>query len=149
MAIVMHDVNEYVLEFSVPGTQTVADNLQANMVPFPGTIRGILARLGTAGTVSGTQITDIKLNGTSIFANSPKITFAATSKSPTVDANGYSALTASPLSVAKGDILTIQNTAVHGTPGLNLVVHVTIRRSRASSFSAYDRDSVSQTSDAA
>lgn len=148
MAVVMHDVNEYILEFTVPGAQTIADDLQVNVVPFPGTIRGILARLGTAGTVSGTQITDIKLNGTSIFANAPKITFAASSKSPAVDTTGYSNLTSSPLTVAKGDTLTIQTTAVHGTPGKNLAVHVTIRRSRASSFSAYDKDSVSATSDA-
>lgn len=148
MGIVMHDVNEYVLEFSVPGTQTVADNLQANMVPFPGTIRGIMARLGTAGTVSGTQITDIKKNGTTIFGASPKITFAASANAPAADTTGYSNTTAQPSTVAKGDVLTIQNTAVHGTPGANLVIHVTIRRSRASAQNAFDKDSISAPSDA-
>lgn len=149
MGIVMHDVNEYIMEFSVPGTQTVADNLQANIAPFDGTIRGILARLGTAGTVSGTQITDIKKNGTTIFGASPKITFAATSKSPAVDTTGYSNTTAQPSTFSKGDVFTIQNTAVHGTPGANLVIHVTLRRNHASPYAAFDKDSVSAASDAA
>lgn len=142
MGVVVHDQNEHMFNISVAGVQTVANDLAVVTMPWPGVIRGILARLDTAGTVSGTQITDIKKNGTSIFSGATKLNFAAASKSPT-----YGAFTTNPTVVAAGDTLTLHTTAVNGTPGKNLSVLITVRRARASSQGT-DTDSVSATSDA-
>jgi len=142
MAIVVKDWNEYVMELSVPGTQTVANDLEVMVVPFPGVIRGILARLDTAG-VTGTQITDIKKNGTSIFSGSGKLNFGDGLRVPT-----YGVYTANPTVVAKGDTLSIHTTQVNsGTPGKSLAIQINIRRSRASQLGT-DNDSISATSDA-
>ncbi len=140
MGIVLHDVNEYIMELSVPGTQAVADHVQANLVPFPGTIRAIFARLDTAGTTNA-QTTDILLNGTTIFATT-LLSFATTARKPT-----YGALAVNPTVVAKGDTLRLNTTAVHDTPGKSLVVFVTIRRNHASPYKTADTDSISQMSD--
>lgn len=141
MGIVMHDVNEVVMDLSVPGTQTTNANAASTVMPFAGTIRGILARLGTAPTVAGNNIFDILKNGTTIFAAAPKITFATGATTPT-----YSALTANPTIVAKGDVLTVANVGT-ATVGVNLGLLVTIRRNRAS-VEGVDTDSISAKSDA-
>lgn len=141
MGIVLHDVNEYVLELSVPGTQTQADHLEVNIVPYDGTIRGIFARLDTAG-VTGTQTTDVLLNGTTIFSGATLINFATGVKVPT-----YGAFTVNPTVVKKGDTLRLNNTVVHsGTPAKSLATMINIRRGRASSIGT-DTDSVSKRSD--
>ncbi len=142
MGIVVHDQNELVLELSVPGAQTVADDRDVKVVPFDGWIRGILARLDTAG-ITGTQTTDVLLNGTTIFSGATLINFADGKKIPT-----YGALTTNPTKVKKGDTIRLNTSAVNsGTPGKSLAVLITIRRGRASQM-GMDTDSVSQSSDA-
>jgi len=142
MGIVLHDVNEKMLSLNVPGTQVVNDHLDVRTVPFPGVIRGILARLDVAG-VTGTQITDILLNGVSIFSGATKLNFGDGSRVPT-----YGAYSVNPTKVVKGDTIRLNTTQVNsGTPGKSLSVDITIRRSRASQLGT-DNDSVSATSDA-
>jgi len=142
MAIVIHEQNEKMLRLTVPGTQAVADHLDVCVIPFDGVIRGILARLDTAGT-TGTQTTDILLNGVSIFSGATLVNFASTSRVPT-----YGALTTNPPKVKKGDTVRLNTTAVHsGTAGKSLAIDITIRRGRASQEGT-DFDSVSARSDA-
>ena len=120
---------EELIDLAVAGTQAVANDLAVAIVPFKGFIRGIFARLDTAGTVSGTQITDVKLNGSSIFSGATKLNFAAASKTPT-----YGALTTALTTVNEGDTITLHTTAVNGTPGKNLAVAINIRRGRAGEY---------------
>jgi hypothetical protein len=147
MGIVLHDENEYVMELSVAGSQSVAADLEVMVVPFPGTIRGIFARLDVAPTGAGTQVTDIKITNaagsqTSIFSGATKLNWAVTSRIPT-----YGALTTNPTVVAKGDTLSLHTTTAGATAGKNLAVQITIRRNRASAVGT-DFDSVSAMSDA-
>jgi hypothetical protein len=72
-------------------------------------IKGILARLGTAGATQAT-IVDVLKNGTTIFA-SGKVNFAASSATPT-----YGPLTVNPTLLAKGDILKVIVTQVGSAP---------------------------------
>lgn len=143
MAIVSQDWNEILLDLSVPGLQVNAStDLEAAVVPFAGTIRGIIARLDTAPSAGGTQVTDIKLNGTTIFSGATKINFASGSKSPT-----YGAFTVNPTVVAKGDVLTVHTPTAGATVGKNLAIQVCIRRNRASAYQTAT-DSISENSDA-
>lgn len=142
MGIVVHDQNEVILELSVPGTQTIADNLDVKVIPFNGWVRAVLARLDTAG-VTGSQTTDILLNGSSMVGSGTLMSFADGSRVPT-----YTTPSTNPPVVVKGDTLRLNTTAIHsGTAAKSLSVLVTIRRGRASS-QGFDADSVSFISDA-
>jgi hypothetical protein len=105
---------------------------------FPLVIRGILARAGTAGT-TGTSNTDIKVNGTSIFASGASaIQLASGSTTPT-----YGPIAAAnPPKLNKGDILTVVNTAVHTTAILNLAVALSFQFHANSNISAIATDSL-------
>lgn len=142
MGIVLHDINEDTLDMDIPGTQTQTADQAACIVKFPGVIRGILARLDTAPSAAGVQVTDVKLNGVSIFSGGTKINFATGATVPT-----YGAFTTNPTKVAKGDTITLHNSSVTGTAGKNFAMTITIRRSRASVLGT-DTDSVSASSDA-
>lgn len=109
-----------------PGNMTVA-TITTYVLPFACVLKAVLARAGTAGT-TGTSNTDIRKNGTSIFASgAAAIQFATTSATPT-----YGAMAAAnPPTFAKGDVVTIVNTVVHTTPIVNLSIAVLFQRFRA------------------
>src|SRR5712672_3633524 len=88
-----------------PGASTVS-TIAVFLIPFPCVLKGVIARAGTAGT-TGTSNTDIRKNGTSVFASgATAIQFATTSATPTYGA--FAA--ANPATFAKGDVVTIVNT---------------------------------------
>lgn len=107
---------------------TTAVAITCFVIPFACQLKGILARAGTAGT-TGTSNTDIRKNGTSIFASgAAAIQFASGSTTPT-----YGALAAStPPTFAKGDVVTIVNTVLHTTPIQNLALAVCFQKLSAS-----------------
>lgn len=93
----------------VVGTLTAASVGGIWVAPGPLLIKGILARLGTAGGTQAT-IVDVLKNGVTIFA-SGKINFATSSTTPT-----YGPLTVNPTLLAKGDILKVTVTQVGSAP---------------------------------
>ena len=110
-----------------PGAMSVT-TITTYLIPAACVLKAVMARAGTAGT-TGTSNTDIRKNGTSIFASgATAIQFATTSTTPT-----YGAMAAAnPPTFAKGDIVTIVNTVVHTTPIQNLSIAVLFQRFRAS-----------------
>src|SRR6266404_6947088 len=114
------------LQAGQAGTMTVA-TVTTFVLPFACVLKAILARAGTAGT-TGTSNTDIRKNGTSIFASgATAIQFATTVATPTYGA--FAA--ANPATFAKGDVVTIVNTVVHsGTPIQNLSLALLFQRLR-------------------
>ena len=119
------------LQAGQPGNSTVA-SITTFVIPFPCVLKGVLARAGTAGT-TGTSNTDIRKNGTSIFASgATAIQFASGSTTPT-----YGALAATnPPVFAKGDVVNIQNTVIHTTPIVNLSIALNFQRLRGSGVAA-------------
>jgi flagellar capping protein FliD len=113
------------LQAGQAGNMTVA-SISTFVIPFPCILKAVLARLGTAGT-TGTSNTDIRKNGTSIFASgATAIQFATTSTTPT-----YGAVAATnPPVFAKGDVVNVQNTVIHTTPGVNLSIALVFQRLR-------------------
>ena len=102
-------------EFEIPdagsvGTLTTSTACDCFLVPFPVVLKGVLARLGTAGGTQAT-IVDIQKNGTSIFSGATKVNFAASSTTPT-----YGARTTDPPLFAKGDIVKVVITQVGSGP---------------------------------
>lgn len=111
------------LQAGQPGTMTVA-TITVFVAPFALQLKGIIARAGTAGT-TGTSNTDIRKNGTSIFASgATAIQFASGSTTPTYGA--FAA--ANPTVLAKGDVVTVVNTVVHTTPIANLALAIAFQR---------------------
>lgn len=123
--IKLRNRSEFLIDLSVPGTQTATTNKRTFVVPFACQIKSIYALLGAAGT-TGSQIVEIKKNGTTIFSNATKLTFATT-----VAAATYGPLTADPTSLAKGDVLTVDVTQIHTTPAVNLNLLIVLQRFRA------------------
>jgi hypothetical protein len=115
------------LQAGQPGTMTAA-TITVFVIPFACVLKGILARLGTAGT-TGTSNTDIRKNGTSIFASgATAIQFASTVATPT-----YGAIAAAnPPSFVKGDVVTVVNTVVHTTPAVNLAIALVFQKQAGS-----------------
>jgi hypothetical protein len=113
------------LQCGQAGTMS-ATTITTFVIPFACVLKGVIARAGIAGT-TGTSNTDIRKNGTSIFASgSTAIQFATTSTTPSYGAIGA----ANPPSFVKGDVVTIVNTAVHTTPIQNLALAVCFQRQR-------------------
>jgi len=140
----LHNLGEVEELLSVGGAQAVANDVAVAIAPFAGIISAIFARLSTAG-VTGSQNTDIKLNGATIFANSAAaIQFATGSKAPT-----YGALAAAnPPVVAKGDQIRLDTTAIHTTPARGLAVYIVFRRTRSAyGLQQVETDTVSSQSD--
>lgn len=128
----------------VGGAQAVANDVASIIAPFNGIIAALFFRVSTAG-VTGTQNTDVKINGTTIFNSSASaIQFANGSTSPT-----YGALKATnPPVVNKGDIVRLDTTAVHTTPARGLTGYVVFRRQRgAYGTLSMETDTVSSASD--
>lgn len=129
MSIKLKNLGEYIVVLKVPGTQTTnggAVVAVSEPIPFDGQIKAIWGVLGTAGTTSS-QTTDVQKNGATMLSSGAMLTFATTSTTPTyLNAN----LSADPTSVTQGDILSLKTTAINTTPGLDLVVAITIQRKR-------------------
>ncbi len=131
MGIRVKNLSEYLLELKVSWTLTAAVNRAVAMVPFPGYIKNIYAKLGTAGTgVTHTNL-DINKNGTTIFAaTTSQVTLDATTGALTVGT-----FTTNPPVVAAGDIITVDADAVATNP-MNLVVLLKICKIPASGCNA-------------
>jgi hypothetical protein len=120
--IQLRNTEDFLVDFSVPGTQTAATNKVCWVAPFAGRIKALYAKLGTAG-VTGSQVNDISKNGTTIFGT-PGIDFATTAVDPT-----YNALAADPHEFVKGDVFTLDVDSIHtGTAAVNLCLFMTVSR---------------------
>jgi len=121
------NLGEKVVDLFVGGAQAVANDVAGVIAPFNGFIQAIYAKVSTAGT-TGTQNTDIKKNGTTIFSSgAAALQFASAATAAT-----YGALAASnPVPVSKGDIIRLDTTAVHTTPARGLMVSIVFRRTRS------------------
>lgn len=137
------NAGEMTLALSAGGTQAVLNGSATTIAPFNGFIQGIFARVGVAGT-TGAQNTDIQKNGVTIFSSgAAAIGFATGVKTAT-----YGALATSPVAVSKGDIITLNTTAVHTTPATGLIVLLNFRRGRAMGGSRVtETDTLSSDSD--
>ena len=131
MGIHVKNQDEFVVDLSIPGTQT--DTAGANStrstsppLPFDGFIKAVYAKLGTAG-ITGSQDVVVKKNGTNICSSTnPLVTFATTVATPTYHTSD---LSADPTAVSKGDLLTAENSAVHsGTAAIDLALVLVIER---------------------
>jgi hypothetical protein len=125
------------LQCGQPGASTAA-TIAVFIAPFPLTIRGIIARAGTAGT-TGTSNSDVRINGVSIFASGAVgVQFASGSVTPT-----YGGLAApNPPQLKKGDVVTIVNTVVHSTPIQNLGIAISFAFYQNANFSSFATDSI-------
>lgn len=118
---------DLIMYLDAPGTQTAAINKSFRTLPFPCELIGIVTRLGTAG-VTGTQVNDIKKNGTTIFSKAAKITFATAVLTPTAFASDETAITA-PVQFAEGDNVSLDVASIHsGTAAINLSTILLFRR---------------------
>lgn len=129
------NLGEYILELATTGAQSATAHAASTtcsvIVPFAGRLKAVFARLGVAGT-TGTQTTDILLNGTTMLASGTVLSYASTVASPTYNV----AFLTSPPIFAKGDVLTLKNTAVHTTAADDQIVFLTIERQRAGSYNS-------------
>lgn len=128
------NLGEYILELSTTGAQSASAHAASTtcsvIVPFAGRLKAVFGRLGVAG-VTSTQTSDILLNGTTMLASGTVLSYATTSVVPTYNV----AFLTSPPVFAKGDVLTLKNTAIHsGTAADDQCVFVTIERQRSGSF---------------
>jgi hypothetical protein len=114
--------NEIVVDLGVPATQSAAVNKQVFIAPFACQLKAIFAKLGSAGT-TGSQIVDVNKNGTTIFSNATKLTFATG-----VQACTYGPQTANPTQFAKGDIISVDVDQIHTTPAVNLALLLVLER---------------------
>lgn len=128
------NLGDYVMEFVISGAQTASTITSAGrtsaIVPFDSRLSAIIARLATAG-VTGSQTTDVQVNGVSINSSGTLLSFATTSKIPTY---ATTTLLTNPTKVNKGDVITLQNTAVHTTAANDLTAYITLERQRSGSF---------------
>ena len=122
--IKIKNTGEFIVDFSVPGTQTAATNKKFFVLPFACILKAIYGKLGTAGT-TGSQINDINKNGTTVFSAAAKQTFASTAVDPT-----YSALSVDPTAFVKGDNVSIDVDSIHTTAAVNLGVILVFQRLR-------------------
>lgn len=123
-------------DMGVVGTLTTGSLAGIQMIPFPLQLKGVLARLGTAG---GTQATIVDLQKSSqggafasIFSGATKINFATSSQTPT-----YGALTTNPTVFAKGDLLKAVVTQVGSVPApADLGLAINLQRFKGSGVAA-------------
>jgi hypothetical protein len=125
MSIKLRGRNEFEdLQCGQAGTMS-ATTIAVFVAPFALQLKGVIARAGTAGT-TGTSNTDVRVNGTSIFASgAAAIQFASGSTTPTYGAMGAT----NPSKLNKGDVVTIVNTAIHGGTAIqNLAIAIAFQR---------------------
>jgi hypothetical protein len=120
----------------VAGTVATTSIAGIEMIAFPCILKGMLARLGTAGGTQAT-IVDIQKSAqggafTSIFSGATKINFATSSQTPT-----YGALTTNPTTFLKGDLVKIVVTQAGSVPApADLGVALNFQRFKGSGVSA-------------
>lgn len=120
---------EFLIDLSVPGTQTAAADKRTFVVPFACRLKAIYAKLGTAG-ITGNQDVDINKNGTSILSSANKMRFATTVADPTAGSITFST---DPTTFDKGDVITLDVDAIHsGTAAKNLNVLLVLQRLKVS-----------------
>lgn len=122
MGIKVKNLDELVVDLSIPGTQTAANSQKCFVVPFGCVLKAVYAKLGTAGTTNNQDV-DINKNGTTILSSTGGIRFATTSTAATA-----ATYTTDPPVFAKGDIITVDIDAVHSTPAVNLALTLVLSR---------------------
>lgn len=135
--IKMKNQGDFVAEITVSGAQTTTSGQPTTqsscIVPFNGRVSAIFARLRTAGTTS-TQTVDLYKNGVSTTGSTSIMNFATTTVIPAYTTASITSTVGNPIKVSKGDVLSVVNTAVSGTPGHDLSVYLTIERQRVGTF---------------
>jgi hypothetical protein len=129
--IKMKNCGDFVAELTINGAQATGTTASARtscIAPFAGRISAIFGRLQTPGT--GTQTTDVLVNGATLVSSGTLLSYA-TNIVPTYNTGNL--LTNPPL-VNKGDVITLQNTAVGSPVANDQSVYVTIERQRSGSF---------------
>ena len=127
MSIKVRNMGEDIIELSVPGVQATSANSAAISTPiaFPGIIKAIYAKLGTAG-VTGTQLTDILLNGATLVSSGVLLNFSSGATAATYNTAN---LNTNPPTVSKGDILSVVTSQVNsGTAAKDLSLAIVIQR---------------------
>lgn len=110
------------VELSCPGVLTAATNKDSALVPFDGFITNIVASMASGGSGVTSSIVDVNYIGTSIFNDTTKLTFAATTGTVT-----YDTLANDPYSVTQGALLTLDVDSISTTPA-GLKVKITISK---------------------
>jgi hypothetical protein len=124
--IKLRNEGQLLVNLHVPGELNTAVNVATVMAPFACRVSAMLAKIGTAG--AGSQmIVDIHKNGTTIYS-SAKLVFDDTDVDP-----AYGALTADPVILAKGDILTLDIDQESTTESFDLNVWLVFERLKESS----------------
>lgn len=126
MGIRVKNLTNYTLTLKCSKTLTATLNVDIARIPFDGRISNVVAKCSSGGSGANNTVLDVNLNGTSIFAAATKITLASTTGTPS-----YSALTATPLSVTAGSILSLDVDSVSANP-MNAIVDVTITKNGVS-----------------
>lgn len=122
--IKVRNQSEFIVRFRVAGAVAADAAVDAFLVPFACRIKAMYAKLVTAG-VTGSMIVDLNKNGTTIFANAPKLTWATAAVDPS-----YDTLAADPTELVKGDMLSMDVDSIHTTPAEGLVVELVLERAK-------------------
>ncbi len=122
--IKVRNQSEFIVHLENPALQAADDNVAVFLVPFALRLKAIYAKVVAAGT-TGSMIVDLSKNGTTIFANAPKLTWATTDVDPS-----YDTLAADPTTFAKGDMISMDVDSVHTTPAEGLVVELVLERTK-------------------
>jgi hypothetical protein len=136
--IKMKNCGDFVMELTVSGAQTTTAGQPTTqtsaIVPFNGRISAIFARLKVQGT-TGTQTVDLTKNNVSLSGSSGVFNFPTTVGGNAAPTYTLANLTSNPVKVAKGDVISCVNTAVHsGTAANDLSIYVTLERQRVGTF---------------
>lgn len=132
--IKLRNQGEFLLQLSINGNQSAsagnASTTESAIVPFPGRLKAIFARVAVAGT-TGTQTTDLLKNGATLLSSGTLLSYASGAQVPTYNTAN---LLVNPPLFNKGDILQLKNTAVNTTPAVDQVVYLVIEKQRAGSW---------------
>lgn len=137
--IKIRNCGDYQLEFSIPGSQALGSGGTASgsvgaIAPFAGRLSAVIGRVAAAAG-TGTHITDLRLNGTSLTGGSGLITYASGGGGNTAPTYGTANLTSNPVLVNKGDQISIYNTQLLGTTSaVDQTVYVTVERQRTGTW---------------
>lgn len=104
------------------------------LAPFDGEIFRYDEKSKTAGAASGSMITDIKINNVSIFTTA--------GNRPTMEVGVATAVTGAIDGVrtfSAGDLISIEHTAVHGTPAVDTVGRLVLAQQRNASNTDFSR----------
>ena len=126
-------LGDFEIRLKQVGALTVANNVDAAIIPDDGFLVAVLCRSGVisvnGGTTSG--LIDVNVNGTTVLA-SVKVTFSHTAASKTPSSYG-NFTTLAPIAVSKGDVLSIDvdQTFDGGTAPVNVCFDFVFRRKQS------------------